>query len=354
MSVLVTGGAGYIGSHMALELLDAGEEVVILDDLSSGAPWVQPEGASFVKGDVGDQALVADLIRNRGIESIIHFAAFVVVPESVTQPLRYYFNNTVKSRALIEVAVKSGIRHFIFSSTAAVYGMTGDRARRRGRSPAAGVALRLLQADDRDHARRRRPRAWPAACDPALLQCGRRRSQGPRGPVDALRHAPHQGRLPGGGRQAQPYMELFGTDYPTRDGTCLRDYIHVSDLTSAHMAALRHLRSGGASDTFNCGYGRGVSVREVIDAVKRVSGRDFEVRDAPRRPGDPAAIIAAPDKIRASLSWAPRHDRPRHHGRPGAGLGGAPAPHAERIVASLSFLSPLPTYGANETDHGRT
>ena len=307
MSVLVTGGAGYIGSHMVLELLDAGEEVVILDDLSSGAPWVQPEGAAFVKGDVGDQALVADLIRSRGIQSIIHFAAFVVVPESVSDPLRYYFNNTVKSRALIEAAVKCGIRHFIFSSTAAVYGMTGDEpvAEDAALQPVSPYGSSKLMSEI------------------MLGDAGRAHGL----PHVILRYFNVAGADPKGrAGQSTPYathvikvacqaavgkrghMELFGTDYATRDGTCLRDYIHVSDLTSAHMAALRHLRAGGASDVFNCGYGRGVSVREVIDAVKRVSGRDFEVRDAPRRPGDPAAIIAAPNKIRASLSWTPSHD----------------------------------------------
>ena len=231
----------------------------------------------------------------------------MVVPESVTDPLRYYFNNTVKSRALIEVAVKSGIRHFIFSSTAAVYGMTGNEpvAEDAALQPVSPYGSSKLMTEI------------------MLGDAGRAHGL----PHVILRYFNVAGADPKGrAGQSTPYathvikvacqaavgkrshMELFGTDYETRDGTCLRDYIHVSDLTSAHMAALRHLRSSGASDVFNCGYGRGVSVREVIDAVKRVSGRDFEVRDAPRRPGDPAAIIAAPDKIRANLSWAPRHD----------------------------------------------
>jgi UDP-glucose 4-epimerase len=307
MSVLVTGGAGYIGSHMVLELMDAGEEVVTLDDLSSGAPWVAPQGSSFVKGDVGDQPLVEELIRSRGIDSIIHFAAFVVVPESVADPLRYYFNNTVKSRALIEVAVKSGIRHFIFSSTAAVYGMTGDKpvaedAPLKPVSPYGSSKLMteiMLGDAGRAH-----------GLAHVILRYFNVAGADPKG--RAGQSTPYATHLIKVASEAavgkRPYMELFGTDYETRDGTCLLDYIHVADLTSAHMAALRHLRAGGASDTFNCGYGRGVSVREVIEAVKRVSGRSFEVRDAPRRPGDPASIIAAPDKIRASLGWAPKHD----------------------------------------------
>jgi UDP-glucose 4-epimerase len=307
MSVLVTGGAGYIGSHMVLELLDAGEEVVALDDLSSGAAWAVPKGVAFVEGDAGDQALVRDLIQSRGVNSIIHFAASVVVPESVADPLRYYLNNTVKSRALIEVAVKSGIRHFIFSSTAAVYGMTGDKP------VAEDAPLRPLAPYG----------SSKLMTEIMLADVGRAHGL----PHVILRYFNVAGADPQGrAGQSTPYathlvkvacetavgkrshMEVYGTDYPTRDGTCLRDYIHVADLAHAHMAALRHLRAGGASDVFNCGYGRGVSVREVIETVKRISGKDFEARNAPRRPGDPAAVIAAPGKIREVLGWVPKHD----------------------------------------------
>ena len=307
MSVLVTGGAGYIGSHMALELLDAGEPVVVLDDLSTGLAWAVPKGATFVAGDVGDQSLLARVLESQGVDAIIHFAGSIVVPDSVADPLGYYLNNTVKSRALMEMAVKCGIRHFIFSSTAAVYGMTGDQpvaedAPLAPMSPYGSskrmteimladtaaahdlryVALRYFNvagADPKGRSGQSTPRAThliKVACETAL---GKR-----------------------------SHMQVFGTDYATPDGTCLRDYIHVTDLTRAHMAALRHLRAGGASDIFNCGYGRGFSVLEVIDAVKRAAGRDFEVRLSPRRPGDPARVVAATERIRHALAWTPEHD----------------------------------------------
>jgi UDP-glucose 4-epimerase len=308
MTVLVTGGAGYIGSHMALELLDAGERTVVLDDLSTGLARAVPGQAEFIEGDVGDQDLVRRIIKERGIQAIVHFAGSVVVPDSVADPLGYYLNNTVKSRALIEVAVKCGVRHFIFSSTAAVYGMTGDQpvvedaplapispygaskrmteimlADAARAHDFAFVALRYFNvagADPQGRAGQSTPRAThliKVACETAL---------GKRG-----------------------HIQVFGTDYPTLDGTCIRDYIHITDLTRAHLAALRHLRSGGASDILNCGYGRGYSVLEVIEAVKRVSARSFNVRLSQRRPGDPPIVIAATDKIRKLLGWVPQHDR---------------------------------------------
>ena len=307
MSILVTGGAGYIGSHMVLELVDAGERVVVLDNLSTGFRWAVPEAATLVVGDIGDEALVADLIAAHGVTAIIHFAGSIVVPESVADPLGYYFNNTVKSRALIAAAVAKGVPHFIFSSTAAVYGnpaqtpvsedadlrpmspygtsklmtemMLADTARAH---PLNYVALRYFNVAGADPAGRSgqsTPRAThliKVACETAL---------GKRG-----------------------HMEVFGTDYPTSDGTCIRDYIHVKDLARAHVAALAHLRGGGASSVFNCGYSRGYSVLQVIDAVKRASGVDFEVRLSPRRPGDPTSIVAGSDRIRRELGWVPEHD----------------------------------------------
>ena len=306
MSILVTGGAGYIGSHMVLELVEAGESVVVLDNLTTGFRWTIPPQATLVIGDCGDQDLVRAVIRRHGVTAIIHFAGSIVVPDSVADPLGYYNNNTVKSRALMEVAVTMGVKQFIFSSTAAVYGMTGDEpideaAALKPMSPYGSsklmteimladasrahdfnyVALRYFNvagADPKGRTGQSTPRAThliKVACETALGQ--------------------------------RPHMEVFGADYPTSDGTCIRDYIHVKDLARAHMSALGHLRRGAKSDVFNCGYGKGYSVLQVIEAVKRTSNREFEVKMSPRRPGDPAAVVAAPDKIMRELGWRPEH-----------------------------------------------
>jgi UDP-glucose 4-epimerase len=307
MSVLVTGGAGYIGSHMALELLGAGEAVVVLDNLSTGLAWAVPKSATLVVGDVGDQPLVQRVVESHGVTSIIHFAGSIVVPDSVADPLGYYLNNTVKSRALIEVAVKSGIHHFIFSSTAAVYGMTGDTPVTED-APLApmspyGSSKRMTEIMLADTARAHDLRYVAlryfnvAGADPN----GRSGQSTPR--ATHLVKVACETAL---GKRSR--MQVFGTDFPTPDGTCLRDYIHVTDLARAHMAALRYLRAGGESDIFNCGYGRGFSVLEVIDAVKRAAGRDFEVRMSERRPGDPARVVAASQRIRKVLGWVPEHD----------------------------------------------
>lgn len=307
MSVLVTGGAGYIGSHMALELLDAGEKVVVLDNLSTGLSWAVPKGATFVRGDVGNQGVVRRVLESHAIEAIIHFAGSIVVPDSVADPLGYYLNNTVNSRALIEMAVKCGVRHFIFSSTAAVYGMTDDKpvAESAPLDPMSpyGSSKRMTEIMLADTARAHDLRYVAlryfnvAGADPQ----GRSGQSTPR--ATHLVKVACETAL---GKRG--HMQVFGTDYPTPDGTCVRDYIHVTDLTGAHTAALRHLRAAGTSEIFNCGYGRGFSVLEVIDAVKRAAGRDFEVRLSPRRPGDPAMIVAASERIRNALGWVPHHD----------------------------------------------
>ena len=307
MSVLVTGGAGYIGSHMVLELLDAGESVVVLDNLSTGLAWAIPKGVTLIEGDVGDQDLVGRVLESQGVDAIIHFAGSIVVPDSVADPLGYYLNNTVKSRALLETAVKCGIRHFIFSSTAAVYGMTGDEpvAEDAPLAPMSpyGSSKRMTEIMLADTARAHDLRYVAlryfnvAGADPK----GRSGQSTPR--ATHLIKVACETAL---GKRS--HMQVFGTDYPTPDGTCLRDYIHVTDLTRAHLAALRHLRAGGASDIFNCGYGRGFSVLEVIDAVKRAAGHDFDVRLSARRPGDPARIVAASERIREALAWLPEHD----------------------------------------------
>ncbi len=307
MSVLVTGGAGYIGSHMVWRLLDAGEEVTVIDRLSTGHDWAVPPEANLVVADIGDQDSVEPLLKERGVDSVIHFAGSIIVPESVSDPLGYYLNNTVKSRALLEACVNCGVKQFIFSSTAAVYG-TPDHApvsedadlhpespygnsklmtelMLRDASAAHGFSYAVLRYFN------------VAGADP-----GGRAGQSSRNATHLIKIAT-QAAL--GKREG---MEVYGQDYPTADGTCIRDYIHVSDLVEAHYLALEHLRAGGGNLVANCGYGKGYSVLEVIDAVKKVSGVDFAVRGADRRPGDPATIVADPTKIKAQLGWTPRHE----------------------------------------------
>jgi UDP-glucose 4-epimerase len=307
MTVLVTGGAGYIGSHMVHELADAGERVVVLDNLSTGFDWAVAKGVPLIVGETGDQVLVARLIREHGVDAVIHFAASIVVPDSVRDPLGYYRNNTMNSRALIESAVKGGVRHFIFSSTAAVYGnpteipvkedsatlpispygwsklMTEIMLRDAGSAYGLHhVILRYFNV---------------AGADPQ-----RRTGQSTKAATHLIKVAVET--VLG----LRPKLDVFGDDYPTPDGTCIRDYIHVSDLVRAHADALRYLRSGAPSLTLNCGYGHGFSVLDVIDAVKRVSGVDFKVDIAPRRPGDPAQIVAQSERVRDKLGWEPRYD----------------------------------------------
>ena len=307
MAILVTGGAGYIGSHMVLELLDAGEKVVVLDDLSTGFSWAVPKGAEFIRGDAGDPALILRLIAEHGIEAIAHFAAKIVVPESVADPLGYYLGNTAKSRNLIEAAIGGGVRQIIFSSTAAVYGNprenpVGEDAILDPVSPYGRSKLMtewMLQDAGRAHGLRYVALRYfnVAGADPK----GRSGQSTPR--ATHLIKAAVQTAL-----GQRPSLEVYGTDYPTPDGSCLRDYIQVTDLAQAHLVALDHLRRGGESLAVNCGYGRGFSVLEVVEVVKRVSSVDFEVKLSPRRPGDPAAIIAKADRIRAELGWAPQHE----------------------------------------------
>jgi UDP-glucose 4-epimerase len=307
MTILVTGGAGYIGSHMVHDLVDAGESVVVLDNLSTGFDWAVGGTVPLIIGDTGDQVLVDRIIAEHGVTAIIHFAASIVVPDSVADPLGYYRNNTANSRALIECAVRGGVRQFIFSSTAAVYGnpaatpvsedaptapmspygssklMTEIMLRDAGRAHGLGhVVLRYFNV---------------AGADPRM-----RTGQSTRGATHLIKVAAETAL------GLRPKIDVFGTDYPTPDGTCVRDYIHVSDLVRAHSDALRHLRAGGEPLTLNCGYGRGFSVREVIDTVKRVSGVDFRVELAPARAGDPAQIVAAADRARALIGWQPQLD----------------------------------------------
>jgi len=307
MSVLVTGGAGYIGSHMVLELLEAGEKVVVVDNLTTGFRWAVPDAAIFAQGNAGDPELVGNLIRKHGIKAIIHFAGSIVVPDSITDPLGYYQNNTVTSRALIESAVKGGVGHFIFSSTAAVYGMpehnpVAEDARLDPISP-YGTSKMMTEMMLRDTANAHDLRFVAlryfnvAGADPK----GRSGQSTPQ--ATHLIKVASQAAL---GQRSR--LDVFGTDYPTPDGTCIRDYIHVTDLVRAHLAALSHLRRSGDSGIFNCGYGRGASVLEVIEAVKKASGTNFEVRLAERRAGDPAALVAGATRIREVLGWKPELD----------------------------------------------
>ncbi|WP_375454937.1 UDP-glucose 4-epimerase GalE [uncultured Methylobacterium sp.] len=308
MAVLVTGGAGYIGSHMVLALQDAGqEEVVVLDDLSTGFDWALPPEVRLVRGDVADQGLVTETIVRHRIDALAHFAARIVVPDSVSDPLHYYLANTVKTRALIETAVRTGVKHVIFSSTAAVY----------GEPETVPVPEDLPTAPINPYGRSKLMSEWMIRDAAAahgfsyvILRYFNVAGADPRGRTgQSTLNATHLIKVATQAALGQrSHLDVFGTDYPTPDGSCLRDYIQVSDLAEAHRMALEHLRAGGESLTLNCGYGTGYSVLEVIDTVRRVSGRDFEVRLSPRRPGDPARIVAEASRIRDRLGWRPKHD----------------------------------------------
>ena len=305
--VLVTGGAGYIGSHVVLTLLDAGHHVTVIDNLTTGFRWAVPPAAAFYEGDVLDHTLVNDVISKRDIGAILHFAGSVVVPESVSDPLKYYRNNTVAAEALLECAVSNGVRHFVFSSTAAVYGDSAsipetEDAIVRPLNP-YGASKLMTEMMLRD-----------VAAAHSFNFC-------------ALRYFNVAGADPGGrsGQSTASATHLikvaveaaigkreevivFGDDYATADGTGVRDYIHVTDLAQAHLSALERLVAEPAlSLTLNCGYGRGHSVLEVLDAVDRVAGTRIPRRIAPRRAGDPPALVADNTRILATLKWAPRY-----------------------------------------------
>ena len=307
MTVLVTGGAGYIGSHMVLELLEAGEKVVVLDNLSTGRRSAVPEQVELVVGDFGDEALVSGLIASHNIEAIIHFAAKIVVPESVADPLGYYLNNTASARTLLACAVAQKVKHFIFSSTAAVYGEPEKNPVSEDESlkPVSPYGRSKLMVEWM-----LKDTAFAHDLRYVVLRYFNVAGADPQGRTgQSFPNATHLIKVAvQTALGMRPGMEVFGTDYPTPDGSCLRDYIQVTDLARAHMAALRHLRAGGDNLTCNCGYERGYSVLEVIETVKRVTGVDFNVKISGRRPGDPAAIVAANEKARKILGWTPVHD----------------------------------------------
>ncbi len=307
MTTLVTGGAGYIGSHMVHELVDAGEPVVVLDDLSTGSRAALPAAARLFVGDCGDRNLLNALIGAYRVTAILHFAGSIVVPESVRDPLGYYRNNTANTRTLIEAAVAAGVPHFIFSSTAAVYGNpesvpVAEDAPTRPVSPyGTSKLMSEIMLHDVGAAHDLRYvilRYFNVAGADPQLRTGL-----------ASPNATHLMKIAVEAALGQrPKVDVYGTRYPTPDGTCMRDFIHVSDLARAHCAALDYLRQDGSSATFNCGYGHGYSVLEVIEAVKRACGRSFPVRFADSRPGDAVAVVADVRRIHAALRWAPHFD----------------------------------------------
>jgi UDP-glucose 4-epimerase len=305
-SILVTGGAGYIGSHTVLQLRARGEQVVVLDDLSTGFRQAVLD-APLVVGKVGDRDLVMEVLRTHAVDTVLHFAAHTIVPESVANPLKYYGNNTCSTRTLLQCCVETGVKNFVFSSTAAVYGIPGEDFAAEttptapinaygtsklmsewmlrdvaASSPMRYVALRYFNVAGSDTSGRigqATPKATllvKVACEAAV---GKR-----------------------------PHVSIYGTDFPTGDGTGVRDYIHVEDLATAHLDALTYLRKGGVPQVLNVGYGRGYSVREVLKSVERIAGHPLTIREEPRRAGDPPTLVARADRIRTELGWSPKLD----------------------------------------------
>ena len=305
-TVLLTGGAGYIGSHVALDLVGKGYEVIVLDDLSRGfAAAVRV--CELVRGDAGDRKLVSALLSERRVESVLHFAASTVVPESVGKPLLYYENNTVKSRNLLEACVDCGVRQFVFSSTAAVYGVpeSGRATLATPTEPVNPYGMSKLMTEIM-----LRDVSAVAPLRYAALRYFNVAGADPEGRVGQstpactlLVKVACEAAL---GKRERLY--IYGTDYPTPDGTGVRDYIHVSDLSAAHVLALTHLETGGDSVTLNCGYGHGYSVREVVRAVEQVHGAPIPVTETDRRPGDPPMLVADGSSARETLGWKPCYD----------------------------------------------
>jgi UDP-glucose 4-epimerase len=305
-TILVTGGAGYIGSHVVRQLGEAGEKVVVLDDLSTGFRQAVLFG-ELVVGNTGDAACLDKLFSAHEIDTIMHFAAHTVVPESVSNPLKYYGNNTCASRTLLEFALRAGVKNVVFSSTAAVYGIPreGEASEDTPTAPinAYGMSKLMTEYMLRD----------VAAVNPLRYVALRYFNVAGSDPAGRIGQSTPKATLltkvaceVAVGKR--PYVSIFGTDYPTPDGTGVRDYIHVEDLADAHLKALDYLRRGGESTTLNCGYGRGYSVRELLDMVDKVAGHTIARKEEPRRAGDPPTLVARANRIRTTLGWQPRHD----------------------------------------------
>jgi UDP-glucose 4-epimerase len=306
--VLVTGGAGYIGSHAVWGLREAGVRAIVLDDLSTGSPALLPSDIPLVVGDVGDRGLVGATLTRYDVSTVMHFAGKIIVAESVEKPLLYYRENVVKTHALIEACVAAGVRHVVFSSSAAVYGEPetvpiDEEAPIRPVSPygaSKAMAERMLvDAADAHGLTYLILRYFNVAGADAAGRSG----QMTRGATHLIKIACEVAT----GKRRR--LDVFGSDYPTRDGTCIRDYIHVTDLAEAHVLAVGHLAGGGASAIYNCGYGTGSSVLDVVRAMEAVTGTSLPFTLAPRRPGDPATLVAKADRIRRELGWRPRLDR---------------------------------------------
>lgn len=306
MKILVTGGAGYIGSHVVAQLGEAGHDVVVLDNLSTGHEWAVLSGR-LVKMDLADAPALDRLLAAERFDAVMHFAASIVVPESVSEPLKYFRNNTVNLLALLECCVRHGVPRFVFSSTAAVYGMPP------GGKVSESSPLAPISPYGSSKAMSERILMDTAAATGlryVILRYFNVAGADAQGRIgQASRNATHLIKVAcevALGQRAE--LPIYGTDYATRDGTCIRDYIHVDDLARAHLAALDHLSGGGDNEVLNCGYGHGHTVREVIEAIRRASGRTIEVRETGRRAGDPVELVADSSRIRRVLGWQPRHD----------------------------------------------
>jgi UDP-glucose 4-epimerase len=306
MTVLVTGGAGYIGSHVVKELQAVGVPCVVLDNLSRGYPELV-SGAELIVGDIGDVPLVRRVVRDHDVDAVMHFAAYAYVGESATEPLKYYENNVAATVRLLTALVETDVKKFVFSSTCATYGVPEatpitEAHPQRPINPYGATKLtveRILQDVDRAHGLRS-----------VVFRYFNAAGAHPSGTIGEL-HDPETHLIPLTLQTAaglRERVEIYGTDYPTADGTCIRDYIHVSDLAQAHVQGLRYLESGKASEAFNLGNGNGFSVREVIETVERVTGRSVKSTTAPRRPGDPPALVGSATKARAILGWRPKLD----------------------------------------------